>query len=117
MRFARTALLRPITIDTAVASVLGMAAVMGALVEDLDPDAGAVRPLDAWAVLLILGMTLPLVARRLLPRAVAIVTVCCLVAAVVIGYPIGIGPFGTLFALWSLAFTTSRRDTLLVLQG
>jgi signal transduction histidine kinase len=59
-------------------------------------------------------MTLPLVARRLLPRVVAIVTVCCLVAGVVIGYPVGIGPFGALLALWSLAYTTSRGDTLLV---
>jgi signal transduction histidine kinase len=65
-------------------------------------------------VLLITGMTLPLAVRRLLPRAVAIVTVSCVVAATIIGYPVGIGPFGALFALGWLAYTTSRRDTLLV---
>ena len=114
MRVAHLALLRPITIDAAVAGAFGMAALVGALVEDLDPTADVVRPLDAVGVALIVGMTLPLVARRLLPRTVATVTVACVVAGVVSGYPAGIGPFGALFALWSLAYTTSRRDILLV---
>lgn len=69
------ALLRPITIDVVVASAFGAAALVGAVVEDIDVAAGVVRPLDAVAVLLIVGMTLPLVARRLLPRTVAIATV------------------------------------------
>jgi signal transduction histidine kinase len=108
------AMLRPVTIDATVAAAFGVAALVGALVEDLDAAAGVVRPLDAVAVLLIVGMTLPLLARRRLPRTVAIVTVCCVVAGVVSGYPVGIGPFAALFALWSLAFTTSRGDTVLV---
>jgi signal transduction histidine kinase len=60
------------------------------------------------------GMTLPIVVRRLFPRAVAIVTVGCAVAAIVLGYPGAIGLLGALFALGSLAYTTTRRDSLLV---
>jgi signal transduction histidine kinase len=114
MPVARRTQLRPLTIDAAIAAVLSAAAVVSALAEGLDVPAGIVRPLDALAVLLIVGMTLPLAARRPLPRTVAVVTVCCVVAATVIGYPVGVGPFGMLFALGWLAYTTSRRDTLFV---
>lgn len=114
MRFARPTLPRPITIDVVVASALGAAALVGALVEDLHPSGGVVRRLDALGGLLIVGMTLPLVVRRLFPRAVAVVTVSCAVAAIVLGYPGAIGLLGTLFALGSLAYTTTRRGTLLV---
>ena len=114
MRVVRTALLRPITIDAAIAGAFGAAALVGALAEDLDPAAGVLRPLDVLGGLLIVGMTLPLLARRRLPRAVVVVTVGCVVAGAVSGYPLGVGPFAALFALWSLAYTTSRSDTLLV---
>jgi signal transduction histidine kinase len=114
MRFARPAPVRPITIDAAVASAFFAATLAGAAVEGIDPSEGVTRRLDALGVLLIAGMTLPLVARRRLPRAVAIGTVGCVVAAAVMGFPVGIGPFAALFALCSLAYTTSRRDTLLV---
>jgi len=114
MRFARPALVRPITIDAAVASAFFAATLAGAAVEGIDPSEGVTRRLDALGVLLIAGMTLPLVARRRLPRAVAIGTVGCVVAAAVMGFPVGIGPFAALFALCSLAYTTSRGDTLLV---
>jgi signal transduction histidine kinase len=114
MRFARPTLPRPITIDVVVASALAAAALVGALVEDLHPSGGVARRLDALGVLLMMGMTLPLVVRRLFPRAVAIVTVGCAVAAIVLGYPGAIGLLGTLSALGSLAYTTTRRDTLLV---
>jgi hypothetical protein len=115
MRFARPTLPRSITIDVVVAGVLGAAALVGALVEDLDPSGGVVRRLDVVGGLLIVGMTLPLVVRRRFPRAVAIVTVCCAVAAIVLGYPGAIGLLGALFALGSLAYnTTTRGDTLLV---
>jgi len=114
MRFARPTLPRPITIDVVVASALGAAALVGALVEDLHPSGGVVRRLDALGGLLIVGMTLPLVVRRPFPRAVAVVTVSCAVAAIVLGYPGAIGLLGTLFALGSLAYTTTRRGTLLV---
>jgi signal transduction histidine kinase len=114
MRFARPALVRPITIDAAVASAFFAATLAGAAVEGIDPSEGVTRRLDALGVLLIAGMTLPLVARRRLPRAVAIGTVGCVVVAAVRGSPDGIGPFAALFALCSLAYTTSRRDTLLV---
>ena len=114
MRVAHTARLRPITIDAAIAGAFGAAAVVSALAEGIDPAAGVLRRLDVLGGLFIVGMTLPLVARRLLPRTVAIVTVACTVAPVVSGYPVGVGPFAALFALWSLAYTTSRSDTLLV---
>jgi signal transduction histidine kinase len=114
MRFARLALVRPITIDAAVASAFFAATLAGAAVEGIDPSEGVTRRLDALGVLLIAGMTLPLVARRRLPRAVAIGTVGCVVAAAAMGFPVGIGPFAALFALCSLAYTTSRGDTLLV---
>jgi signal transduction histidine kinase len=114
MRFARPALVRPIAIDAAVASAFFAATLAGAAVEGIDPSEGVTRRLDALGVLLIAGMTLPLVVRRRLPRAVAIGTVGCVVAAAVMGFPVGIGPFAALFALCSLAYTTSRGDTLLV---
>jgi Histidine kinase len=114
MRFARPASLRPITVDAAVAGAFFVATLAGALVEGLDPTEGVIRRVDALSVLLIAGMTLPLAARRLLPRAVAIATVGCVATAAANGYPIGIGPFAALFALCSLAITTSRGDTLLV---
>jgi len=114
MRFARPTLLRPITIDVVVAGALGAAALVGALVEDLHPSGGVARRLDTLGGLLIVGMTLPLMLRRLFPRAVAIVTVSCAVAAIVLGYPGAIGLLGTLFALGSLAYTTTRHGTLLV---
>ena len=114
MRFARWASRRSITIDAAVAGAFFAAALAGAVVEGIDPSEGVGRRLDALGVLLIGGMTLPLAARRRLPRAVAIGTVGCVVAAVAGGYPVGIGPFAAFYALWSLAFTTSHRDTLLV---
>jgi signal transduction histidine kinase len=114
MRFTRPALPRPITIDVVVASALAATALVGALVEDLHPSGGVVRRLDVLGGLLIVGMTLPLAVRRLFPRAVAIITVGCAVAAVVLGYPGAIGLLGALFALGSLAFTTTRGDSLLV---
>jgi signal transduction histidine kinase len=114
MRFARPAALRPITIDAAVAGAFFAATLAGAAVEGIDLSEGVTRRLDAVGVLLIAGMTLPLAARRRLPRAVAIGTVGCVVAAAVSGYPDGIGPFAALFALCSLAFTTTRGDILLV---
>jgi signal transduction histidine kinase len=114
MRYARPSSLRPITIDAAVAGTFLAATLAGALVEGIDPSEGVIRRLDALGVLLIAGMTLPLAARRRFPRAVAIATVGCVVAAAANGYPFGIGPFAALFALCSLAYTTSRRDILLV---
>jgi signal transduction histidine kinase len=114
MWFARPVPFRPITIDAAVAGAFFAAALAGAVVEATDPLEGVLRRLDALGVLLIGGMTLPLAARRLLPRAVAIGTVGCVVTGAVIGYPVGIGPFAAFFALCSLAYTTSHRDTLLV---
>ena len=114
MRFARLSSLRPITVDAAVAGAFFAATLVGALVEGIDPTEGVLRRVDALGVLLIAGMTLPLAARRLLPRTVAIGTCGCVVAAAANGYPLGIGPFAALFALCSLAFTTSRGNTLLV---
>ena len=114
MRFARPAALSPITIDAAVAGAFFAATLAGAAVEEIDLSEGVTRRLDAVGVLLIAGMTLPLVARRRFPRAVAIGTVGCVAAEFASGRPVGIGPFAALYALCSLAYTTSRRDTLLV---
>ena len=114
MRFARLSSLRPITVDAAVAGAFFAATLAGALVEGIDPTEGVLRRVDALSVLLIAGMTLPLAARRRLPRTVAIGTIGCVAAAAANGYPLGIGPFAALFALCSLAFTTSRGNTLLV---
>jgi signal transduction histidine kinase len=114
MRYERPSSLRPITIDAAVAGTFLAATLAGALLEGIDPSEGVIRRLDTLGVLLIAGMTLPLAARRRFPRAVAIATVGCVVAAAANGYPFGIGPFAALFALCSLAYTTSRRDILLV---
>jgi signal transduction histidine kinase len=114
MWFARWAGRRPITIDAAMAGAFFVATLAGALIEGIDPSEGTIRRLDPLGVLLIAAMTLPLAARRRFPRAVAIASVSCVVALAVTGYPLGIGPFAALFALCSLAYTTSRGDTLLV---
>jgi signal transduction histidine kinase len=114
MRFARWVFVRPTMLDATIAIAFLAGALVSAASEGIDASGGPVRRLDALGALLIGGMTLPLVARRLLPRAVALVTVGCTVAGTVIGYPVGIGPFAGLFALGSLAYTTSRGDSLLV---
>jgi signal transduction histidine kinase len=107
MRFAR-----PYLVDAAMAIALATAALIGAGFEDVDTS-DATRSLDALGVLLVCGMTLPLAARRRFPRAVLIVTVGCAIAGVAAGYAVVLGVLGALFALWSMAYTTSRRDTIL----
>jgi signal transduction histidine kinase len=114
MRFVRWASLRPITVDATVAGLFFVGSLVTALGEGIDPSGGPTRRLDPLGVLLIAGMTLPLVARRRFPRAVAVVTIGCTAAAASLGCPIGLGPFAALFALGSLAYTAPRRDTLLV---
>jgi signal transduction histidine kinase len=109
MRFVRS----PRLLDAAAAGVLAAASLAGAFREDVEPEY-ITRALDALGVLLICGMTLPLAARRALPRGVAVVTVGCAFAGVASGYPAGIGPLGAVFALSSMAYRTSRRDTILV---
>jgi signal transduction histidine kinase len=107
MRLARAYLL-----DVALAAALATAALAGAAREDaLPPD--VTQSLDAFGALLVCGMTLPLALRRAFPRGVAIFTVGCSFAAFASGYPVGIGTLGPVFALSSLAYTTSRRDTVL----
>jgi signal transduction histidine kinase len=108
MRLARTYLL-----DAAAATALATAALISAGLEDVDTS-DATRSLDALGVLLVCGMTLPLAARRMFPHAVLIVTVGCAIVGIAAGYPVVLGVLGALFALWSLAYTTSRRDTILV---
>jgi signal transduction histidine kinase len=107
MRFAR-----PYLVDAAMAIALATAALIGAGFEDVDTS-DATRSLDALGVLLVCGMTLPLAVRRRFPRAVLIVTVGCAIAGVAAGYAVVLGVLGALFALWSMAYTTSRRDTIL----
>ena len=98
-------------LDAALAAALAIAALVGAAREDaLPPD--VTQSLDAFGAVLVCGMTLPLAMRRALPRAVAIFTVGCGIAAFASGYPVGIGTLGPVFALCSLAYTTSRRDTV-----
>jgi signal transduction histidine kinase len=105
-------LARPYLLDAGAAIALALAGVFTAVNEDVDTS-DATRSLDALGVLLICGMTLPLVARRVFPRAVVIVTVGCAIAGIVAGYPVVLGALGAIFAIWSLAYTTSRRDTVL----
>jgi signal transduction histidine kinase len=105
-------LARAYLLDAVFAAALATAALAGAAREDaLPPD--VTQSLDAFGALLVCGMTLPLALRRALPRGVAIFTVGCSVAAFASGYPVGIGTLGPVFALSSLAYTTSRRDTVL----
>jgi signal transduction histidine kinase len=106
-------LARPYLLDAAAACALAAAALVGAVGEEAG-FAEATHSLDAPGVALVLGMTLPLAARRAFPRGVAIVTVACTTIGVTAGYSVGIAPLGAVFALWSLAYTTSRRDTVLL---
>jgi signal transduction histidine kinase len=108
MRIARV-----YVVDTAIAVGLAAGALVGAVLEEVYY-ADAARSFDALGALLVLGTTMPLAARRALPRAVAIVTVGCAIAGIAAGYAVGIAPLGAVFALWSLAYTTSRRDTVLL---
>jgi signal transduction histidine kinase len=106
-------LARPYLLDAAAACGLAAAALVDAVGEEVHfPD--ATHSLDAFGVVLVLGMTLPIAARRAFPRGVAIVTVACTTIGVAAGYSVGIAPLGAVFALWSLAYTTSRRDTVLL---
>jgi signal transduction histidine kinase len=105
-------LARPHLLDAGAAIALAVAGVLTAVQEDVDTS-DATRSLDAVGALLILGMTLPLAARRVFPHGVVIVTVGCAIAGIVAGYPVVLGVLGAIFALWSMAYTTSRRDTVL----
>jgi signal transduction histidine kinase len=105
-------LARPYLVDVGAAIALAAASVLTAVRENVDTS-DATRSLDALGVLLIFGMTLPLAARRLLPHLVVLVTVGCAIAGIVAGYPTVLGALGPIFALWSMAYTTSRRDTVL----
>ncbi len=100
--------------DALAAATLAAVAVASARLEDIDPASGVTRDFGSVAVLLILGMTLPLALRRVGPRAVVVVTVAASATAPILGYPVGIGPFGAVFALHSLAFSTTSRTTLLL---
>jgi signal transduction histidine kinase len=106
-------LARPYLLDAALAIALAAAALVGAVREDVGTS-DATRSLDALGVLLVCGMTLPLAARRVLPHLVVLVTLACAIAGIVAGYPVALGALGAFFALWSMAYTTSRRDTLLL---
>jgi signal transduction histidine kinase len=103
---------RPYLLDLGAAIALAAASLLTAVREDVDTS-DATRSLDALGVLLICGMTLPLAARRLLPHVVVIVTMGCAITGIVAGYPVVLGALGAIFALWSMAYTTSRRDTVL----
>jgi signal transduction histidine kinase len=105
-------LARPNLLDAGAAIALAAAALLTAVREDVDTS-DATRSLDAVGVLLTCGMTLPLAVRRVLPRVVVIVTVGCAIAGIVAGYPVGLGAIGAIFAISSMAYTTSRRDTVL----
>jgi signal transduction histidine kinase len=106
-------LARPHLLDVVAACALAAAALAGAVGEDVYfPD--ATHSLDALGVVLVLGMTLPIAARRAFPRSVVTVTVACTMIGVAAGYSVGVAPLGPVFALWSLAYTTSLRDTLLL---
>jgi signal transduction histidine kinase len=105
-------LARPYLLDAGAAIALALAGVLTAVQEDVDTS-DATRSIDALGVLLICGMTLPLAARRVFPHAVVLVTTGCAIAGIVAGYPVVLGALGAIFALWSMAYTTSRRDTVL----
>jgi signal transduction histidine kinase len=103
---------RPYLLDAGAAIALAVAGILTAVYEDVDTS-DATRSLDALGVLLVGGMTLPLAARRVFPRVVVIVSTGCAIAGIVAGYPIVLGALGAIFALSSMAYTTSRRDTVL----
>ncbi|MFW6033486.1 MAG: sensor histidine kinase [bacterium] len=100
--------------DSVVAAALGGLAVASAAFEPTEITAGVTRPYSGTAIVAVLAMTLPLAARRTWPRAVASSTTAVAVAAVLAGYPVGIGPFGAVFALHSLAYTTTNRTAVAV---
>lgn len=96
----------PLAADGLLAVVLAAAAVPGLWVEPL-PGIDQNEP-DAWAVVLVLLQTLPLVARRRLPVTVLVVTMLAAGANLVADYPATIGLFGSLIATYSVAAHLDR---------
>ncbi|MGH3250906.1 MAG: sensor histidine kinase [Trebonia sp.] len=96
----------------AVAAVLFAVAVAVGRLAPGGPAAGVSRSLDAGGVLLLAGMTLPLVLRRAAPVPAAVVCTACCTAGAVLGYPVGVGAIGAILSLGSLAYVMSRRATL-----
>jgi signal transduction histidine kinase len=93
------------------AALFAVAVVVGRLAPD-GSNVGVTRPLDAVGVVLLAGMTLPLILRRAAPVSAAVVCTGCCTAGAVLGYPVGVGAVGAILSLGSLAYVVSRRVTL-----
>lgn len=96
---------------TVAAALFAVAVAVGRLAPG-GSSAGVSRPLDAIGVLLLAGMTLPLILRRAAPVWAAVVCTGCCTAGAILGYPVGAGAVGTILSLGSLAYVVSRRATL-----
>lgn len=96
----------------AVAAVLFAVAVAVGRLAPEGSAAGVTRPLDAVGVVLLAGMTLPLVLRRAAPVPVAVACTGCCTTGAILGYPVGVGAVGAILSLGSLACVGSRRATL-----
>ena len=102
----------PTAVDVTVAAGLLAIAVLVGRVAPGGLDAGVTRALDLTGILLLAGMTLPLTVRRCWPVPVTVMCVGCCIAGAMRGYPIGVGAFGAILSLGSLAYMGSRRTTL-----
>jgi signal transduction histidine kinase len=94
--------------DVLLAVALAALGVGGLLGEHVEPARGVTRQWDAVGIALALAMTLPLALRRRHPIVVLVVSGVALLIAANQGYGIGLAQVGTVVALASAAYFTSR---------
>ena len=93
----------------AAASLVDLFTVSDAALENFE-----YRAVDAWAVLLVLTMTLPLAARRRYPTTVLIVVSTAWIIERLANYPSTLSVFALLFAFHAVGSELPRRTSLLV---
>src|SRR5689334_14865784 len=94
--------------DILLALVLAAVGVLALLGEPVDPVAGITQEADAFGVALALVITLPVAFRRRFPVGVLVLSGMALIVAVNRGYGVSIAQAGTVVALASAAYFTSR---------
>lgn len=98
--------------DGALASGLAVLGVVGLVLEPVVAGTPIVREWDLTGVALALAMTLPVALRRRWPVGVAALTLLAALVATSLGYGTGLAQLGSLVALASAAYFTSRTTTL-----
>jgi signal transduction histidine kinase len=104
---------RPHRVDVVLTAVLVVLSVATYLAMPVQPELGVRHGPDAVGLLLVLTATVPLLARRVVPVTVALLTVAALCASAFYGCFFGIAQLGVLGAVASMAYFARLRRTLL----